>query len=147
MRRAVRIARGNPEAPFGAVIVDRQTGEVLAEGLNRAETNPVWHGEIGAIINCAEAHPDVDWTRLALYTTAEPCPMCATAVLWAGISHLVYGTSKETLEGMGFPRLDISIDEIARRASFDLPEITVGVLEEECDALYEEMVRRMGEQP
>ena len=144
MRRAIEVARGNPEAPFGAVIVDRETGEVLVEGLNRAETNPVWHGEIGAIINCAEAHPGVDWTLLALYTTAEPCPMCATAVLWSGILHLVYGTSIQTLNRMGFPPLDISIGEIARRASFEGPEITAGVLEEECDGLYAEMVRRMG---
>jgi tRNA(adenine34) deaminase len=108
MRRAIEVARGNPEAPFGAVIVDRETGEVFAEDLNRAGTNPVWHAEIGAIVNCAEAHPGVDWTRLALYTTAEPCPMCATAVLLSGIPHLVYGTSIQTLNGMGFPPLDIS---------------------------------------
>jgi tRNA(Arg) A34 adenosine deaminase TadA len=36
MRWAIEVARGNPDAPFGAVIVDRETGEVLAEGLNRA---------------------------------------------------------------------------------------------------------------
>jgi tRNA(adenine34) deaminase len=36
MRRAIEVARGNPEAPFGAVIVDQGTGEVFAEGLNRA---------------------------------------------------------------------------------------------------------------
>jgi hypothetical protein len=35
-------------------------GEVFSEGLNRAETNPVWHSEIGAIINRAEAHHDVE---------------------------------------------------------------------------------------
>jgi hypothetical protein len=45
---------------------------------------------------------------------------------------------------MGFPPLDISIGEISRRASFERPEITAGVLEEECDSLYAEMVRRMG---
>jgi tRNA(adenine34) deaminase len=88
--------------------VDRETGEVFAEDLNRAGTNPVWHAEIGAIVNCAEAHPGVDWTRLALYTTAGPCPICATAVLLSGIPHLVYGTSIQTLNGMGFPPLDIS---------------------------------------
>ena len=143
MRRAIEVARGNPDAPFGAVIVDRETGEVLAEGLNRAETNPIWHGETDAIANCAVAHPDVNWTGLALYTTAEPCPMCATAILWSGIPHLVYGTSIETTNEMGFPRSDLHIEEIASRASFALPEITAGVLEAECDALYEEMVRRM----
>jgi tRNA(adenine34) deaminase len=86
----------------------------------------------------------VDWTLLALYTTAEPCPMCATAILWSGIPHLVYGTSIQTLNRMGFPPLDLSIGEISRRASFERPEITAGVLEEECDSLYAEMVRRMG---
>ena len=37
MRRAIEIARGNPDAPFGTVIADGETGEVLAEGLNDAE--------------------------------------------------------------------------------------------------------------
>jgi tRNA(Arg) A34 adenosine deaminase TadA len=145
MRRAIEVARGNPDAPFGAVIVERETGEVVAEGLNRAEKNPVWHGEIGAIINCAENRPGVDWTRLVLYTTAEPCPMCSGAILWSGIPHLVYGTSTDTLIDLGFPPLDLRIAEIASRASFAPPEITAGVLEEKCDALYEEMVRRTGD--
>ena len=60
MRRAVEVARGNPDAPFGTVIVDQQTGEILAEGLNDAHENPILHGEIDAILRLAGAHPDVD---------------------------------------------------------------------------------------
>jgi len=142
MRRAIEVARGNPEAPFGCVILDGETGEVLAEGLNDAERNPMWHGEIAAIINCAESHPGVDWGRLSLYTTAEPCPMCSTAILWAGIPRLIYGTSIEKLNEMGLPQVDLHVAEISRRTSLPEPEVTGGVLEVECDALFEEMLRR-----
>ncbi|CAA9447878.1 MAG: hypothetical protein AVDCRST_MAG37-2021 [uncultured Rubrobacteraceae bacterium] len=98
MRRAVEVARGNLDAPFGCVIADRETGEVLAEGLNKAERNPISHGEIDAIIHLSAARPEVDWTRLVLYTTAEPCPMCSGAILWCGIPRVVFGTSIQTLK-------------------------------------------------
>ncbi|MDP8971876.1 MAG: nucleoside deaminase [Actinomycetota bacterium] len=146
MRRAIEIAWGNPDAPFGTVIADEENGEVLAEGLNDAEKNPILHGEIDAILNLARTDPDADWTRLVLYTTAEPCPMCSGAILWCDIPHVVFGTSIATLERLDLPQISLSCGEIARRASssFAHPEITGGVLEGECDALFEEMARRMG---
>jgi tRNA(adenine34) deaminase len=145
MRRAIEIAHGNPDDPFGCVIVDGETGEVLAEGLNDAEKNPILHGEIDAILNLAGTDPDADWTRLVLYTTAEPCPMCSGAILWCSIPHGVFGSSIATLARLDLPQISLSCGEIARRASssFVHPEITGGVLEEECDALFEEMARRM----
>ncbi len=149
MRQAIEIARGNPDAPFGCVIADRETGEVLAEGLNDAEKNPILHGEIDAILNLAGAAPNADWTRLVLYTTAEPCPMCSGAILWCGILHLVFGTSIATLKRLDLPQVSLSCGEIARRAysSFAHPEITGGVLEGERDALFEEMARRIALNP
>jgi tRNA(adenine34) deaminase len=144
MRRAVEIARGNPDAPFGCVIVNGEIGEVVAEGLNDAQRNPVLHGETTAIINLAEAHPGADRTRMTLYTTAEPCPMCAGAILWSGILRLVFGTSMETLKGLGRPQIGIPFREVADRASFDGPEVVGGVLEGECDALYEKLDRQEG---
>jgi tRNA(adenine34) deaminase len=146
MRRAIEIAYGNPYAPFGCVIADGETGEILAEGLNDAEKNPILHGEIDAILNLPGTDPNTDWTRLVLYTTAEPCPMCSGAILWCGIPHVVFGSSIATLERLDLPHISLSCGGIARRASSSLahPEITGGVLEGECDALFEEMARRMG---
>jgi tRNA(Arg) A34 adenosine deaminase TadA len=145
MRRAIEIANGNLDAPFGAIIANRETGEVLAEGLNDAEKNPILHGEIDAILNLAGTHPEADWTRLVLYTTAEPCPMCSGAILWCGIPHVVFGSPIATLQRLDLPQIGLSCGEIARRASssFVHPEITGGVLEGECDAHFEEMARRM----
>lgn len=145
MRHAVEVAHGNPDAPFGTVIVDGETGEVLAKGLNNAQRNPILHGEIEAILNLAGTNPDVDWTRIVLYTTAEPCPMCSGGILWCGIPHVVFGASITTLERLNVPQISLSCGEVARRASssFGHLEITGGVLEKECDALFEEMARRV----
>jgi tRNA(adenine34) deaminase len=136
MRRAVEVARRKQDAPFGAVIVDCETGEILAEGVNDARRNPILHGEVAAILACAEAHPGADWSRLALYTTAEPCPMCSSAILWAGIPHLIFGTSTDTLRRLGRPHIRIHAEEVAQRATLGNLVITGGVLETECDALY-----------
>ena len=143
MRRAIEIAKDNPNAPFGTVIVAQETGEVLAEGLNEAERNPILHGEVAAILNLAEARPGVDWTRLVLYTTAEPCPMCAGAILWCGIPHVVFGTSIGTLKRLGLPQIDLPAEEVAGRSSFGVFELAGGVLEGECDALFEALARHM----
>ena len=142
MRRAIEIARGNPDAPFGCVIVDGETGEVLAEGLNDAEKSPILHGETAAVMNLFDGRPGVDTSNLVLYTTAEPCPMCSGAILWSGIPRVVLGTRLETLEGLGRPVIYLPCEEVSRRASFGGFGVTHGVLEGECDALFEEVARR-----
>ena len=143
MRRAIEIACGNPDAPFGCVIADGETGEILAEGLNDAEKNPILHGETAAVMNLFQGRPDVvDPSTLVLYTTAEPCPMCSGAILWSGIPSVVLGTRLETLKRLGRPLIELPCEEVSRRASFDGFEVTYDVLEGACDALFEEMARR-----
>jgi tRNA(Arg) A34 adenosine deaminase TadA len=136
MRRAVEIAKRNPACPFGAVLVEVGSWEIMAEGLNDSQSNPIRHGEIDAIERCAVEHPHVDWSKLWLYTTAEPCCMCQGAVLWAGIPRVVYGTSIETLKRMGWRQIDIPALEVVRCMPGVACEISGGVLEDECDALF-----------
>lgn len=142
MRRAIEIARGNPDAPFGCVIVDGGTGEILAQGLNDAEKSPILHGETAAVMELFDRRPDVDPSSLVLYTTAEPCPMCAGAILWSGIPRVVLGTSITALKGLGLPHIDLPCDEVSARATFGGFEVERGILENECYALYEGMARR-----
>ncbi len=142
MRRAIEIARGNLVAPFGCVFSVGETGEILAEGLNDAEKSPILHGETAAVMNLFDRRPDADPSDLVLYTTAEPCPMCSGAILWSGIPRVVLGTRLETIKSLGRPLVDLPCKEVSRRASFDGFEVTYGVLEAECDALFEEMIRR-----
>ena len=142
MQRALEIARRNPAAPFGAVLVDRQTGMVLAEGLNRWQENPTWHGEMDAINRCAAENPGVDWSALRLYTTAEPCCMCQGAILWAGIPEVIFGTSIRTLKRLGWSQIDIRAEEVARRTPFARCTMIGGILESDCDALFRAAARR-----
>ena len=142
MRRAIEIAKNNPEAPFGCVISDRETGEVVAEGLNDADRSPILHGETAAVMDLFEKRPNADTSRLVLYTTAEPCPMCSGAILWSGIPHVVLGTRLETLQNLGFEHIDLPCEEVSRRATFGAFEVTPGVLEGACDALFEPLAPR-----
>ena len=73
-----------------------------------------------------------------LYTTAEPCPKCATAIRWAGIKECVYGTSIITLIEQGWGQADISSSEIFGRSSGlgTRTKLLGGVLANETDAYF-----------
>lgn len=136
MVTAITAATTNPAAPFGAVIADAD-GFLVAEGCNRAGENPTLHGEIDVINNAVASAPRGPWRAWTLYTTAEPCPMCMAAVLWAGIGRVVYGTSTPTLKRFGWKTLDIRAAEVAERAAgWPAVEVVGGLLEAECDRLF-----------
>lgn len=135
MRRAIRLAGNNPKYPFAAVLVDQEK-RVVGEGWNRSVDNPTWHGEMDAINKCAASHPKIDWTKLTLYTTAEPCAMCQGAVAWAGISRVVFGSSIPFLKSLHWWAIDIRAEELARLAAFHKCTVVGGVLEEECNKLF-----------
>lgn len=142
MRRAIELASNAPSLPFGALVVDRGTGAILAEGWNRSSDNPTWHGEIDAINALASSHAEFAGAELILYTTAEPCPMCQGAILWAGIEMVVFGTSIRTLQRQGWRQIDIRAEEVVRRSPTWNCTIVGGVLEAECDALFEKAIRQ-----
>lgn len=137
MRQAIAQALVVPQRPFGAVLVETASGRIVARGYNRSTENPTWHGEIEAINLCAAAHPGIDWTGLTLYSTAEPCPMCQSAILWAGIARVVYGTSIAHLRERGWRQIDISAGEVIQRTPFRKCLLTGGILESECNTLFD----------
>jgi tRNA(Arg) A34 adenosine deaminase TadA len=136
MRLAIDEGKKQPTMPFGAVIVQIATGTVLARGYNRSTESPTFHGEIDVINRCAADHPGVQWTALALYTTAECCPMCQSAIEWAGIALVVYGTSIPRLVELGWSQIDIRCAEVIQRTPFRQTALLGGVLAAECDALF-----------
>jgi tRNA(Arg) A34 adenosine deaminase TadA len=136
MKRAVEAAQQNIAYPFGAVLVETDTRLVVAEGYNRTIENPCWHGEIDVMSRHAAAAMEPTWSSLCLYTTAEPCPMCQSAILWAGIPTVVYGTSIPSLKKMGWNQIDIRAEEVVQRTPFGNCQIIGGILEAECDELF-----------
>ena len=79
--------------PFGCVIV--KGGEVIAEGSNHVvtENDPTWHGEMAAIRAAARRLGNFNLAGCTLYTSGEPCPMCAGAIFWARIDRVVYAST------------------------------------------------------
>ena len=137
MRLAIEQAKKVPTAPFGAVIVDSRSSKVLAEGYNRSIDSPTFHGEVD-VINRLAASPErpEDWSPLVLYTTAEPCPMCQSAIAWAGIGSTVFGSSIPFLQDLGWSQIDIRAAQVIHRTPFIQISLLGGVLVDECNALF-----------
>lgn len=114
-------------------------------------TVPPLKGEMAAIANCSALLTDPAGkykltpadalgalTRLTLYTNAESCPMCASAIRWAGFREYVYGTSIDTLIAGGWGQIRIASREVFA-ASYDLPwssRLLAGVLANETDPYF-----------
>lgn len=101
---AVRELSGQPcsPAPFGSVVVDHGTNPttVVCVGANKVGStgDPTQHGEVSTIQKCTETLASQGlspqeilkrWRDLSIYTNGEPCPMCSSAIRWAGFKEVV----------------------------------------------------------
>ena len=102
----------NGGGPFGAVIV--RNGEVIATGVNRVTANndPTAHAEVSAIREACAKLGNFKLEGCTIYTSCEPCPMCLSAIYWAGISKIFYGNTKADAKAINFDDSFI-YDEIA----------------------------------
>jgi tRNA(Arg) A34 adenosine deaminase TadA len=102
LRRAIALserARTNGRHPFAALIV-APSGEVLAAAENRAigpDCDATGHAELEAVRAASRHHSPEALAAATLYSSAEPCAMCAGAIYWSGIGRVVYGLSEERL--------------------------------------------------
>lgn len=94
--------RNQEGGPFGTVIV--KDGKIVGRGHNRVllKKDPTCHGEMEAIRDACKTLGTHDLSGCTLYTTAEPCPMCLGAILWANITHLYYGCTVNDTDIIGF---------------------------------------------
>ena len=138
MRLAIVQGKKNAAYPYGAVITDAATGAVVAEGVNDSWSNPILHGEIACMNDYVAKHGNKDWDSKVLYTTCEPCPMCITALIWAGIGGVVFASSAFSpalRTSIGDP-IEIPAQEIVDKSSFYKPMLLGGVLATETDRMF-----------
>lgn len=92
----------NYGGPFGAVIV--KNNEIIAISSNSVlrDNDPTAHAEINAIREAGKKLGTYDLKDCILYATGYPCPMCLSAIIWANIKEVYYGTDLEDAEKIGF---------------------------------------------
>lgn len=93
-----RAARAAGHHPFGAVLVGPD-GTVLMEQGNAsaAGRDMTAHAERVLMTRASRAHPPAVLARCTMYTSAEPCAMCAGAAYWSGLGRVVYGLAERDL--------------------------------------------------
>ena len=138
---AIAEAHGNPSAPFGSVIIRAHDAQLMASGVNDGRRNPTLHGEIAAMNDYVRKHGNQGWDGMILYTTGEPCPMCISALIWARIGGVVFGTSIAQLARVGFNQIDIASASVIRSAPFFHGALLGGVLAAETDRLFADRPR------
>ncbi len=104
MRRAIALARQAREHgnhPFGALLADA-FGRVRGEAENTVVTGAdcTGHAELNLVRQACITNDANDLAAATLYTSTEPCAMCAGAIYWAGISRVVFGLREAELRAL-----------------------------------------------
>ena len=131
MKRALELAKMcNKDVPVGAIIV--KNSEVIAQAYNQKEVlqDVTAHAEILAIRQAQENLRTFRLKDCEMFVTLEPCPMCAWAILQAGISTIYFGSYNRQYGGLG------SVIDLPKIANSKI-KIFGGIMETECDKLLE----------
>lgn len=121
--------------PFGACIVRK--GEVIAAAHNTVLKNDATaHAEINAIRKASKKLGTFDLSGCTIYSTTEPCPMCFSAIHWARIKKIVYGTSISDACKVGFNELVISNKKLISLGKL-ATELVPHFMRSECQALFD----------
>lgn len=128
MKMACDISYANIDkggGPFGAVIV--KENEVISTGANSVTllNDPTAHAEVLAIRNACARLKNFKLDGCVVYSSCEPCPMCLSALYWAGVKKIFYGNTKEDAAAIDFSDRFI-YEELERKREYRrLPAIHV----------------------
>ena len=140
MRKAIEAAKEAEslgEIPIGACLVDKK-GEILAIAGNRTITtsDPTAHAEVLVLREAGAKIGNYRLTETVLYTTIEPCAMCAGALVNARVKRLVFGAHDERFGAVE------SVFRICNTSSLNHQiDVTKSVLAEECRKLMQDFFR------
>ncbi len=137
MRMALFLAKAaakEDEVPVGAVIVNSQTGEIVAHTGNKSahKGDATSHAEILAIQEACKSLNQPRLWGMDMYVTLEPCTMCAAAISFARIEHLYFGATDEkggaVVSGVKF---------YESPTCHHRPKVHGGILADECAELLQ----------
>lgn len=105
IKMACEIASQNIDkggGPFGAVIV--KEGEIVATGANSVTltNDPTAHAEVNAIRRACALKQNFKLEGCVIYSSCEPCPMCLSALYWAGVTRIYYANTQNDADAINF---------------------------------------------
>ncbi len=126
------------EVPIGAVVV--KDGIIIGRGHNKTETakDPTAHAEMEAIRAASAALGGWRLLGCDMYVTAEPCSMCAGAIVWSRIENLYIGTMDPKAGACGSVFNIVQEDKLNHQVN-----VTTGILQEECSRLLKDFFRSL----
>ena len=142
MRRCIELAKLAAEkgdVPVGAVVVRQSDGEIVGEGFSRRELDrsSLSHAELIAIDEASKRLGGWRLVDCALYVTLEPCAMCAGAIVNSRVERVVFGADDLRFGACG------SCFDLFSQGLNHTPEVTRGVLKDECVMLLKDFFREL----
>ena len=130
-----RISKSEGNKGYGAVVVfeDQIVGQAHDTAIT--ERDPSLHAEVNAIRQAVKTLGDTNLCGAILFSTCEPCPMCASLAVWANVTTIVYGVSIEETAQLGRTRIHVSANHIVERSPC-VVEVIGNILHNECRMLY-----------
>ena len=145
LRRSFELAntaRRNGNMPFGALLAGPE-GEILLERENGyyPERDATAHAERLVATQASKAYTESYLASCTLYSSAEPCAMCAGAIYWTGIGRVVYGLSEKRLRQLTGDHRDNPTMDMPCREVFAAGQKTIVVegpcLDDEAAAIHQ----------
>lgn len=138
LTRAIALSqrsRDEGNHPFAAIVVDA-SGKALAEAMNDIHADCTSHAELVAVRKASSKFSPMQLRDATLYSSAEPCAMCAGAIYWSGIGRVVYALSEEKLLHLTGnhpenPTLSLPCREVFERGQREI-EVVGPLLEDEA---------------
>lgn len=122
--------------PFGSEVVETATQKRLVRCLNHVgqDKDPSQHAEVHAVRKACKKLKSISLKGYTLYTTCEPCPMCMSTILWAGIDRVVFGSTIEDASKV-YDQIYIPAEEVAKRSDMKCT-VTGPIARDACAALF-----------
>ena len=135
-----QLSREQGHHPFAAMVVSA-AGEVIAQAMNDSSTDRTAHAEMNALRLASQRFSTAELADATLYSSAEPCAMCAGGAYWSGVGRVVYALSEASLLALTGndpenPTLSLPCREVFARGWRDI-EIIGPLREDEARLAHE----------
>lgn len=131
-----QLSKNEGNKGYGAVVTQGEKILATAHDTAITENDPSLHAEMSALRQAIRVTGDSDLCGAILFSTCEPCPMCASMAIWSNVTTIVYGASIDDTVKLGKSRIQLPVKELVDRSPVQI-EVIGDVLQDQCLKLYQ----------